>query len=265
MTRRSRTGLMLVDNPKRLFKSICILKDKIFSEDKYQKTLGSLTKKGHVHEKTSHTYFYTATIFTLIEKTSQKSHTYKATSKCKEICNVIDSDKETYRRYLKGLLLSNKDKGSLFNDFLNYTLNPKKVSNIQNKFGKVPTKTLIAFCLEAGLIVKYGKQVKSIKKRTNITINNFYDSLIKVYKNFQKESHVSYIYVPIDKIRDMVSLDLGLESHKDFDDFLQKTIISQFGTNIYLHGAPPQEERHYSGFKYNNKRYAFLSVRFITD
>lgn len=172
------------------------------------------------------------------------------------------SKKELYRRYLRGLLLSNEIKGRLFRSFLEFTSRPKKKTNIENKFGRVPAKTLIAFCLEAGLTVKYGEFMKSVEARSVVSVSEFCKSLTRVYRNLQEDpTRVSPIYVPIDVMRGLVSLDLGLESPLLFDKLLEEAIDSKFGESIYLHGAPPQVISESNSFYYKGKRYAYISVR----
>lgn len=265
MSDRSSSGLMLVDNPKRLLKSLCVLRNQTFTAEGYRPILASLTRKGKIHSKTRDTYFYMATILNLIKKTNVKSHRYTVTPMCRKICRVMsdESEKPRYKKYLKGLLLSNKDKGPLFRKFLNYTSKPKAVAQIQSEFGKVPTKTLIAFCLEAGLIVQYRGLVKSIETKSSATVPDFYSFLVKVYSNLQLEPkrELQMIYIPIDLIRDMVSLEMGLESPNLFDKLLEKTIDSELGVSIYLHGAPPQVEKDFLGYSYKGKLYAFISIR----
>lgn len=256
---------MLVDNPKRLFKSLYMLKNQTFSREEYRPILASLTRKGKIHSKTRDTYFYTATILNLIKETNAKSHRYTVTPMCRKICQVMSnkSEEHRYKKYLKGLLLSNKDKGPLFRRFLSYTSKPKAVAQIQNEFGKVPTKTLIAFCIEAGLIVRYRGLVKSVEIKSSATVPDFYSSLVKVYRNLQVEAKrpLQMIYIPVDLIRDMVCLDMGLESSDLFDELFEKTIDSELGVTIYLHGAPPQVEKDFLYFSHNGRRYAFMSMR----
>jgi len=66
--RRSKEGLMLVDNPKLFFSSLCPLEGRSFNADVYRQSLASHTKKGVVHEKTRDTYFYMANILNLIHR-----------------------------------------------------------------------------------------------------------------------------------------------------------------------------------------------------
>ncbi len=265
MSSRSKKGLMLVDNPKKLFRSLCMLKDQEFDKDTYLPALAGLTRKGSIHEKTRDTYFYSATIFNLIKKVDGKPHIYRATPLLKKICQVYEDPlkKEKYERYLKGLLLSNKDKGFLFKDFLDYTLKPKEIKEIREKFGRFPSKTLIAFCLEAGLIVKYRDSVKSVEHKTEITLREFYESLVEIYNDLSisSERNLKIIYVPIDLIRDMVCLDLGLSSREQFDSLLAEVLETEMGVSIYLHGAAPQVEDEFTGIRIKKKRYAYISIR----
>jgi len=159
--------------------------------------------------------------------------------------------------------LSNRDKGPLFSEFIEYTSKPTKIADIESEFGKVPSKTLIAFCLEAGLMVKYGDLVRSIEVKSTVKISEFYSSLAKKYDDLQKNPNrnVPMIYVPIDLMRDLVSLELGLEFPDLFDELLRKTIDSPLGKTIYLHGAPPQVESEFVGFRYKDRRYAYISIR----
>ncbi len=87
---RSPTGLMLVDNPRRLFTSLCLLKGKIFDRNDYWKTLGSLTEKGRVDDKTRDTYLYLAHIFKLIEQTKTPQNGFVVTNIGMKICDVLE-------------------------------------------------------------------------------------------------------------------------------------------------------------------------------
>lgn len=262
---RSGEGLMLVDNPRLLLKSLCSLRDRHFTAKEYLHVLGSLTKKGHVHEKTRDTYFYTGNIFNLIEETDPSRHRYEITSLCRKICDVMTdrSMVQTYRRYLRGLLLSNKDKGPLFKRFLDYTAQTKKMSEIQEVFKEVPAKTLVAFCVEAGLAVSHGDLIKSGITTPRADLSDFFSTLRESYEYLKANPgrNTTLIYVPIDTIRNLVSVELGLESPELFDACLEKTLDSTYGNSIYLHGAPPQAEPEFHGFRYKKRRYAYISMR----
>lgn len=256
---------MLVDDVKKFLSSLCAMAERRFDAEEYRQVLASLTQKGHIHVKTRDTYFYTASIFNLIKEVDRASHKYRITPVCERICRVKDdvSKQELYRRYLRGLILSNEDKGPLFSKFLEYTTVPRELQAIRKQFKEVPAKTLIAFCVEAGLAVSYGGVVKSGPTKTSVGISQFYSSLIRVYSELQDKSTrtTPLIYVSIDMLRNMVSLDLGLDSPELFDVYLEETLDSPLGTAIYLHGAPPQTESDFKGFRYRNRRYAYLSLR----
>lgn len=256
---------MLVDDVDKFLASLCAMRKRSFNAEEYRQALASLTKKGRVHVKTRDTYFYTGSIFKLIKEVDQTTHKYRITPICEKICDVKDdaSKKRTYQRYLKGLILTNEDKGALFKSFLEYTAVPRELNEIQEKFKRFPAKTLIAFCVEAGLAVSYGNAVKSGPTRTSVGISKFYSALARAYYDAQNESSrtAPLIYVPIDTLRDLVSLDLGLDSPDIFDVLLEKTLNSPRGIEIYLHGAPPQAEKDFKGFRYQNSRYAYLSLR----
>lgn len=256
---------MLVDDVQRFLASLCAMGQRSFDAEEYRQTLASLTKKGHIHVKTRDTYFYTASIFKLIKEVDRTTHKYRTTPLCDKICGVKDdaSKRATYQRYLKGLVLSNEDKGPLFKSFLEYTAVPRQLREIQEKFKRFPAKTLVAFCAEAGLAVSYGGAVKSGPTRTSVSIPKFYAALTRAYYDVQHKSTrtAPLIYVSIDTLRDLVSLDLGLDSPDLFDVYLEKILDSPRGTAIYLHGAPPQTENDFKGFRHRNRRYAYLSLR----
>jgi len=256
---------MLVDDVQKFFASLCAMAERRFDAEEYRQVLASLTKKGHIHVKTRDTYFYTANIFKLIKEVDRPTHKYRITTLCEKICGVKDdiSKKKTYRRYLKGLILSNDDKGPLFKRFLEYTDVSRELQDIQKEFKEVPAKTLIAFCVEAGLAVSYGGVVKSGPTKTFVSIPEFYSALTRAYSDIQDKSTrtAPLIYASIDTLRDAVSLDLGLDSPELFDAYLEKTVNSKVGNAIYLHGAPPQSESDFRGFRYHKRRYAYLSLR----
>jgi len=243
MPRRSATGLMLVDNPNRFFTSLCRMRGQTFSADEYWTVLASLTRKGHIHRKTRDTYIYTATIFKLITQTDTGSHRYQLALSCEKICDTLGDrqKKETYRRYLRGLLMSNEIKGPLFREFLRYTSTPRRMADIESEFGKIEAKTLFAFFQEAGLVVRHGGMIRAIEVRSSVSIDEFYQTLGRVYHDLRENTGTQppMIYVPIDLIRDLVSLELGLESSEEFDALLVRVCDSTTGSSIYLHGAPP--------------------------
>ena len=256
---------MLVDNPQLLFKSLCSLDERSFTAQEYWKVLGSMTSRGRVHVKTRDTYFYTASILKLIRATNSRSHEYRLTPIAKKICKVADDKSEVmiYRRYLRGLLLTNSDKGLLFKKFIRYTSKPKSLAEIRHNFGEVPSKTLIAFCIEAGLSVEHGGLIRSIEAKSSIGIPEFYSALVRIYKDLRENSDkgLHMPYVSVDLLRDLVSLELGLESGALFDVLLTRTIESSHGSIIYLHGAPPQTESEFVGFRFKGRRYAYVSLR----
>lgn len=265
MSSRSRTGLMLVDDPQLLFKSLCSLADRSFTAQDYWQVLGSMTSKGKVHVKTRDTHFYTASILKLIKATNTRSHEYHLTPIAKKICGVFEDKSRIaiYRQYLRSLLLTNSDKGFLFKKFIRYTSRPRSLAEIRRNFGEVPSKTLIAFCVEAGLSVEHGGLIRSIEARSSVDIGDFYSALVRIYDDLRKNSdkglHVPY--VSVDLLRDLVSLELALESSDLFDTLLTRTIESSHGSIIYLHGAPPQSESEFVGFRFKGKRYAYVSLR----
>ena len=173
------------------------------------------------------------------------------------------SCKDMYRQYIKGLILSNEDKGELFRQFFEFTAQPKKLTEIKNKFREVPTKTLLAFGYEAGMLLHVGKLVKSIEYRTDVSVQEFYNVLIKVYNEIQNDPTRVYkiIYVPIDRMRDLVRLELGLEFPEKFDQLLTQLLNSKEGASVYLHGAAPQVASEFTGFNFKSRHYVYISVR----
>jgi hypothetical protein len=252
---------MLVDDPKKFFNSLCMLKGKKFNSNDYRYVLASLTNNNIVSDTMRDTYFYLAHIFNLISETDNRNY-YEITESCEKICAVVndDSKQSIYKQYIKGMILSNNDKGQLFNDFLDFISTPKTIAEIEKRFKKVPTKTLIAFSLEAGLILHYGELYQSTEIHSNVDLNIFYFTLIKEYKKIQ-EKGTRKIYVSIDLIRNLVSLELGLESLNLFNSLLEQALDSPLGVHLYLHGAAPQSDSEYIGFRYKGKRYVFISIR----
>jgi hypothetical protein len=265
MPTRSNSGLMYIDKPRRLLESLCLLRDETFTAEDYRPVLSLLTGDSEVHEKILVAYFYTAAIFNLIKPTSRGSHKYLITPVCREICRVLkdESMKQTYQKYLRVLLLSNPIKGQFFKRFLQYTSKPRRRKEITAEFGNYFAATLISFSIEAGMLVCCEGFFKSVEVKSSVSVKEFYSSLSKIYYNLKESSerNTQLIYVPIDIIRDMVCLDLGLESHGLFNTLLSKTLESSFGLSIYLHGAPPQAEDEFVGLDYGGRRYAYISIR----
>jgi hypothetical protein len=255
---------MLVDNPRRFLKSLCQIRGTTFTAESYRTVLASLTDRGHVHEKTRDTYFYMATILKLIRQTSTP-HEYTTTEVCGKICHAMDDPDQIqeYRRLLRGVLLTNPDKGALFKEFLGFISRRRSTREVIERFKEVPAKTLTSFCLEAGLAVEHGGFYKASRRNQKVGLAQFYATFSRVYNELQtsKDSRGPWIYVPVDLMRDVVSVELGLDSPMLFDELLGKLLDSKWGRSVFLHGAPPQLTEEFTGFLYRRKRYAYVSLR----
>jgi hypothetical protein len=248
--------LMLVDNPRLLFKTLQIFKE-------FEKNIGK-----EVHIKTAHTYFYTSSIYKIIIKSNKNlpKPAYRLSSIGVYIIDIYNDEnkKIEYSNTLKNLLLNNKIKGELFRDFLMYVEKPKKIKEIYEKYLEPTGKTLIAWCLEANLIRRKKYIVGLIKNdiNSNISIDKFWTVLKDIYTDMQMTDFllIKKIYVDLDEVKLRVTCELGI-SDGLFDEFLQKLMASEYSKFITLDGGPSSVYKDQYTFKYKGKNYLYLSMR----
>ena len=263
----SKNRLMLVDNPKLLFKTLKTFANKLFIIDDFHKELEkNIGKK--IHIKTTHTYFYSSSIYKIIIKTGRTEikPLYRLSNIGLHIISIYDDiiKIEEYQNTIKTLIIYNKIKGELFNDFLKYIELPKSEEEIYKKY-KAPTgKTLIAWCLEANIIIKIKHVIGLNKKRNNkvTTLNEFWPSLKNIYEDMQKTDFLELkkIYVDIDEIKLRIMCDLDINDEQ-FDNLLENLLNSEFAKYITLDGGPPLVYKGQYEFRYKGKNYLYLSLR----
>ena len=260
---------MLVDNPKILFKTLCSINQDFITLSNFKKKLeNELGREKPIHIKTAHTYFYTATIYGLLIKLEEikTKPTYRLSATAIYICNMLNLKKQyEYKEAVKTLILTNKKKGELFNQFLNYVSSPKIINDIYNKFEEPTGKTLIAWCLEAGLIVKHDNFIGLARKEPEDmpSIDEFWSALKKIYTLMQKTAFfgVKRIFIDLEEIRLRVLCDLGVSDPNYFDFALNNLLESEFNNYVTLDGAPSlaYDNEKYS-FSYKGKNFLYISL-----
>ena len=271
MPKRKITRLMLVDNPKILFKTLCLMKSDSITLNDFKTTLEvSLKRKKPIHIKTAHTYFYTATTYDLLIKTknTKTKPTYRLSSTGLYICKLLNNPNKIveYKEAIKSIILTNKKKGPLFNTFLNFLKNPKRITDIYEEFEEPTGKTLIAWCLEIGIVVKHGNLIGLAREEpySEPTLDEFWLILKDNYKLMQKTPifGIKRIYIDLAELRLRVLCELGISDPLYFDKALKELLSSKYQQNITLDGAPPiaYDNDRYS-FIFNNKKFLYISMR----
>lgn len=263
----SRSGLMLVENPRETLTALCTFADsevdwKSFKLS-YEKVIGRTEKpiaKGHAD-----THFYTLTIFKLIVPSETRRSSYRLSPITKKLCaSLQDLDKrEEYQKILSDLLLSNESKGKLFKDFLQFVSERRLKTEVNHRFKPIPARTLMAWLKEAGLIQEYQEYVQAIhRKKKKITQKQFWKTLKETYKEMQDTGvfGIERIYVPIGELRFNVDVKLNLNKEEFYEEF-GRLLGSDYGSAIALHGAPTSVFEEEETFNYLGKVYIYLSIK----
>lgn len=263
----SSSGLMLVEDPQDTLKALCSFVEsevdwKSFKLS-YEKVKGKEKPitKGHAD-----THFYTLTIFKFIIPSEIRKNAYQLSLITKKLCALLHdpSKKEEYQKILSELLLTNKSKGKLFEDFLQFVNERKSRKEVNQRFKPIPARTLIAWSKEAGLIQEYQEYVQAIPiKKMTPTHDQFRHALIETYKEMQTSEvfGIERIFVPIGELRFNVCVKLSLKS-TDFDEELKYLLATEYGNKITLHGAPTDVfENVGETFNYMNKLFVYISMK----
>ena len=129
-TKRSKKGLMLVEDPEDTIKTMCGFKDATLNVGSFKSAYEEIKHRATpIHKKHAHTHFYTLSIYKfIIPSQSGRRGTYRLSSIGKEICECLEtSDMPRFKRILSNTLLNNPRKGQLFKNFLSFYKIPFKV------------------------------------------------------------------------------------------------------------------------------------------
>lgn len=263
-----RETLMLVGHPRILLSTLCYFKESIATLSSFKQHLEkSMKRTKPIHIKTAHTYFYTATTYKLLLPVEGQKGVYRVSETGKYICGLLDdpSKKEEYRKALRSILLSNPRKGHLFQEFLDFVKNTATEKEIYKRFQTPTGKTLIAWRLEAGLVLKHGKFVAPLKpSKKSPTEKRFWEEMLSVYEKMQQTSmlRIKRLLVGIDELRLRVSCSLNFEETSEFDRYLKKLLETDLKRRITLYGAPSHMLADTEKtFLHNGKIYAYISLK----
>lgn len=258
---------MLVEDPEDTLKTLCRLQDSLITWDsfkaEYEKTKNRERKP--VDEKTTDTHFYTLGVFELIVLSGAETASYKITQIGKDICSSLSkSNTGDIHAKLRSILLSNADKGQLFEDFLNFVAKPTPRKAIFERFHEIPARTLIAWSRYAGLVEVEGEMIwrLHLPAQELPSEDAFFSTLISTYNEMQKTETpgIRRIFVDINEIRRNVCYKLNGLSVSEFDSYLRKILDSARGKSIRLYGAPSSVFEERRNFAYKSRVYAYLSI-----
>jgi len=262
---KNSSGIMLVDDPKNTILALCDIKSKAITKNlyktSYEKIIGRENKP--ISRQHTDTHFYALKQFRLI--LPHKMANYRVSQTVFDLCDSIDSEnEENYKKFLRTIIL-NSEKGELFDKFLN-TFNSKKLS--KNELSKIfkpfPTKTLLAWCYEAGFIDKGKEKYWKINfNEKPPSLATFLKTLKEVYSKMRKNKILGLqrVYIEIDEIRDAVSANLEIR-RESFNDYLRQ-VLENHKSKIRVHGAPPEDKKKSDIdflFESKGKVYHYLSI-----
>lgn len=263
---KNSSGIMLVDDPKNTILALCDIKSEAITKNlyktNYEKIIGRKNKP--ISRQHTDTHFYALKQFKLI--LPHKMSKYRASQTVFDLCDSLErKNEENYKKLLRSIIL-NSEKGELFDEFLN-TFNSKRLS--KNELSKIfkpfPTKTLIAWCYEAGFIDKGKDKYWKINfEQTLPNADAFFDAFMKIYQKMNCTSilGVSRIFIEIDELRNAVSA--KLEIRTDVFDELFTDLLKKKKLKIRLHGSPPlsddKSDHSHEVFEYDGKVYHYFSI-----
>ncbi len=265
--KRSSIGLMLVEDLEDTLKTLCRLEDSVITWDSFKAEYERIKnrEKEPVDEKTVDTHFYTLGVFDLVSPIQSVSAQYKITAIGKDICASLQSAAtEELKTKLRSVILTNPDKGNLFNDFLNFVIKPTPRAVIYRRFREIPARTLIAWSQYVGLVEVEGNMIwrLHLPKQKLPSDNEFLETLIHTYNKMQKTETpgIKRVFVDINEIRRNVCYHLSGLSVSEFDEYLRRILDSPKGKSIRLYGAPTSVFEEKRNFPYKSRVYAYLSV-----
>lgn len=268
-TGATREKLMLVDRPRILLTVVCAFNGSTVTlksfKQQLEKTL--LRTDNPLHIKTAHTYFYTATTYELFTPIEGQKGVYRISETGSLLCQLAhDSNRYAdYQKALQSILLSNRKKGPLFREFLDFVKNTALEKEIFKEFQPPTGKTLIAWGLEAGLICKKGDAIAPIRLRTcPPTLEEFWSELLIVFKRMQRTQTmgIKRLAVRVDELRLRVLSALNLQENLDFERYLEQLMRSKYRDSVDLYGGPSHVLADPNKvLNYNSKVYAYISVK----
>lgn len=264
----SKEGLMFLTDPKETLQALCFFMDNKLNKKEYIKKYEEIkNRKSSIHKKNADIHFYTLSLFKLIEKSDKSQYVYQMTPIARELCSLMgdESKIEHFQELLSKILLTNEYKGELFSNFLDFTKDGKTIDEIAEKFRIRPSKTMVAWCKLAGLIIEDHNNYQSLNiYLEDPDIFSFKQCLENYYHELQNSEifGIKRIFVPIDKLRINVGIKLGISPEK-FNKLLKELLDSDYGDQFSLHGGTTQlyEEKKKEVFKYKNKIYLFISMK----
>lgn len=266
---RSKTGLMLVEDPEDTIKAMCSFSGGTLDLAGFKSAYEKIKKrKKPIHEKHAHTHFYSLSVYGLITpiQTGEKA-IYAISSIGKELCESLSlGDTERFQQMLSNILLNNLSKGHLFKEFLAFVGQQEKITRkeIYKNFRELPGRTLIAWSKAAGLVEANREFVWGLpkKRKTYLTLEDFQKELLEAYISLSRSDVIGIhkIFVGIQQIREKICVDHSL-SYKEFDDYLTNTLDSPFGEKIRLYGGPSSAFKEGESFMYRNKLYLYIRMK----
>ena len=279
-TKRSSSGLMLVEDPKFTIQVLCNLPDYFnwqMYKDKYEQMKGLSRPISRQH---ADTHFYSLSIFGIIEQVDLGRGKYKLSISGKVLCKYLFENRIfKFKNCLANILLNNQKKGEIFRSFFEFVSNKgkvnydeihtflKKINTDKNKSAiEIMARSLIAWSEEAGLIERDTQQkiiwpVKQEPKK-DISIEEFWNFLCKKYLELKKSEifGIEKIYVDILQLRTAICLELNIEN-EEFNKLIIRLLDSEKGDNIKLYGAPTSFFSGRENFSYMNRVYAYITIR----
>jgi hypothetical protein len=264
---RSKTGLMLVEDPEDTVKAMCSFSGGTLELASFKSVYEKIKKrKKPIHEKNAHTHFYSLSVYGLITPIQKGEKTlYELSSIGKELCESLGNT-ERFQRMLSNILLNNSSKGHLFKEFLAFVAQQEKTTRkrVYENFRELPGRTLVAWAKAAGLVEANREFVWRLpeRKQVPLTMGEFQTELLKAYSNLSNSGVVgiSRVFVEIKQIREKICVDHSL-SYKEFDEYLTTALDSDFGEKIRLYGGPSSAFKEGESFMYKNRLYLYIRVK----
>jgi len=265
--RHSTTGLMLVEDPRKTLTALCRFADAEVDwssfKSVYEAEIGRVDDP--IDEKHADTHFYTLTLYKLLVLADAGKGKYRLSSVAKELCGLLydPQQQREYRKLLANLLRANEAKGHMFREFVEYAKVKRSKKDIYRRFKSVPSRTLIAWAAEAGLVAVHKDEVCAIKvHRKKPSQTEFWKTLVAEYRSMQRTSMlgIRHIYVPIGDLRFNLGVKLDL-NREEFDAELKKLLASKEGTKIVLYGAPTNVFEELEFFESLGRLYVYLSMK----
>ena len=258
---------MLVEDPEDTIRALCHLRDSIIPWDTYKAEYEKIKKreKEPVDEKTVDTHFYTLGVFGFISSVEDAPSQYKITPIGRDACASLEiADLEAFKSKLQSVVLSNPDKGQLFEEFLDFVVKPISRPAIYGRFREIPARTLIAWCHYVGLVEVEGGMVwrLHLPVQQPPSDGEFMETLVQTYDEMQKTETpgIKRVFVDINEIRRNVCYKLKGLSVTEFDEYLRRILDGPEGKSIRLYGAPTSVYEERRNFPYKSRVYAYMSI-----